>query len=151
MHPNGFYYKSFGNLICDQENDNFLNIGTIQNEVTRPDFLYGSPKVHKALVSNCPKTCPITSAIGTSTYKITTFSVPILLPFIWRWDLRILFWPFYEPPGRPMHICQYPIGWNFYIHINDLFFLKGEQSKILKVQSCKLKNHWLKILNSSYL
>ena len=45
---------------------------------SRPDILYGLAKVHKALVNNCPKFTPILSAIGTCSYKLAKFLVPVL-------------------------------------------------------------------------
>ena len=42
--------------------------------------MYGSPKVHKPVINNCPKFSPILSTIGTPTYKLAKFLVPILLP-----------------------------------------------------------------------
>ena len=47
---------------------------------SRPGILYGSPKVHKAVINNCPKFHPILSTIGTPTYKLAKFLVPILSP-----------------------------------------------------------------------
>ena len=46
----------------------------------RPGILYGSPKVHKPVINDCPKFRPILSTIGTPTYKLTKFLVPILSP-----------------------------------------------------------------------
>ena len=45
---------------------------------SRPGILYGLCKVHKAIVNICPPFRPILSAIGTPTYKIAKFLVPIL-------------------------------------------------------------------------
>ena len=42
--------------------------------------MYESPKVHKPVINNCPKFRPILSTIGTPTYKIAKFLVPILSP-----------------------------------------------------------------------
>ena len=47
---------------------------------SRPGVLYGSPKVHKPVINNCPKFRPILSTIGTPTYKLAKFLVPILSP-----------------------------------------------------------------------
>ena len=47
---------------------------------SRPGILYGSPKVHKPVINNCPKFRPILSTIGTPTYKLAQFLVPILSP-----------------------------------------------------------------------
>ena len=43
-------------------------------------ILYGLAKVHKQLLNNCPPFRPILSAIGTTTYNIPKFLVPILKP-----------------------------------------------------------------------
>ena len=43
-------------------------------------ILYGLAKVHKQLINNCPPFRPILSAIGTPTYNIARFLVPILKP-----------------------------------------------------------------------
>ena len=40
--------------------------------------LYGSAKVHKALINALPPFRPILSAIGTPTYKLAKFLVPVL-------------------------------------------------------------------------
>ena len=42
--------------------------------------MYGLAKVHKQLVNICPPFRPILSAIGTPTYNIAKFLVPILKP-----------------------------------------------------------------------
>ena len=47
---------------------------------SRPGVLYGSPKVHKPVINNCPKFRPILSTIGKPTYKLAKFLVPILSP-----------------------------------------------------------------------
>ena len=52
----------------------------IYSRGSRPGILYGSPKVHKPVINNCPKFCPILSTIGTPTYKLAKFLVPILSP-----------------------------------------------------------------------
>ena len=44
----------------------------------QPGRLYGNTKVHKPLVDGVPKFRPILSAIGTTSYKIAKFLVPIL-------------------------------------------------------------------------
>ena len=41
-------------------------------------MLYGSAKVHKPIIDNCPSFRPILSAIGTPTYNLAKFLVPIL-------------------------------------------------------------------------
>ena len=48
---------------------------------TKPGRMYGSAKVHKPLEDGVPKFRPIISAIGTASYKIAKFLVPILKPF----------------------------------------------------------------------
>ena len=47
---------------------------------TRPGVMYGSCKVHKASVGNCPPFRPILSALNAPTYKLAKFLVPILKP-----------------------------------------------------------------------
>ena len=45
---------------------------------SRPGTLYSSAKVHKPIIDNCPSFPPILSAIGTPTYNLAKFLVPIL-------------------------------------------------------------------------
>ena len=45
---------------------------------SKPGVLYGLPKIHKQLVDGIPKFRPILSAIGTCSYKLAKFLVPIL-------------------------------------------------------------------------
>ena len=52
----------------------------IHSRGSRPGILYGSPKVHKPVINNYPKFCPILSSIGTPTYKLAKFLVSILSP-----------------------------------------------------------------------
>ena len=47
---------------------------------SKPGILYGLPKIHKALVDNLPKFRPIISMIGTPTYNLAKFLVPIIEP-----------------------------------------------------------------------
>ena len=47
---------------------------------TRPGIMYGSCKVHKASVGNCPPFRPIWSAFNTPTYKLAKLLAPILKP-----------------------------------------------------------------------
>ena len=47
---------------------------------SRPGILYGLSKVHKSLVNGLPKMRPILSAIGTASYGVAKFLVPILAP-----------------------------------------------------------------------
>ena len=42
--------------------------------------IYGSAKVHKPIIDNCPSVQPILSAIGTPTYNPAKFLVSILSP-----------------------------------------------------------------------
>ena len=42
--------------------------------------MYGSPQVHEPIIYNCPKFRPILSTIGTPTYKLAKFLVPIMSP-----------------------------------------------------------------------
>ena len=59
---------------------------------TRPGVMYGSCKVHKASVGNCPPFRPILSALNTPNYKLAKFSVPILKPLQqMNSQLKILF------------------------------------------------------------
>ena len=45
---------------------------------SQPGVVYGLAKVHKKVIDGCPAIQPILSAIGTPTYKIAEFLVPIL-------------------------------------------------------------------------
>ena len=47
---------------------------------SKPGILYGLPKIHKELVDNLPKFRPIVSMIGTPTYKLSKFLVPLIEP-----------------------------------------------------------------------
>ena len=47
---------------------------------SKPGILYGQVKVHKPVKDNCPSLRPILSAIGTPTYDLAKFLVPILKP-----------------------------------------------------------------------
>lgn len=42
-------------------------------KVFRSGILCGSPKAHKPVINNHPKSCPILSAIRTSIYKLANF------------------------------------------------------------------------------
>ena len=44
----------------------------------RPVIIYGSAKVHKLIVDNCPSFEPILSATGTATYNLARLLAPIL-------------------------------------------------------------------------
>ena len=50
----------------------------IDPRASRPRILCGSAKVHKSVINNYPKFRPNLSTIGTPTYKLATFLVPIL-------------------------------------------------------------------------
>ena len=52
----------------------------IYSRGSRPGILYGSPQVHEPIIYNCPKFRPILSTIGTPTYKLAKFLVPIISP-----------------------------------------------------------------------
>ena len=62
--------KSSGSL-SDKQYKKIKAVGS------RPGVLCGLCKVHKAIVDVCPPFRPILSAIGTTTYKIAKFQVPI--------------------------------------------------------------------------
>ena len=47
---------------------------------SRPGILYGNAKVHEPIIDNCPSFRPILSAIGTPTYNLANFLIPILSP-----------------------------------------------------------------------
>ena len=47
---------------------------------SRPAIMYGLAKVHKVATDDLPSFRPILSAIGTPTYKLAKFLVPILEP-----------------------------------------------------------------------
>jgi hypothetical protein len=47
---------------------------------SQPGRLYGNAKVHKPVVNGVPKFRPILSAIGTTSYKLAKFLVPLLKP-----------------------------------------------------------------------
>ena len=47
---------------------------------SKPGILYGQAKVHKPVQDNCPSFRPILSVIGTPTYDLAKFLVPILKP-----------------------------------------------------------------------
>ena len=45
---------------------------------SQPGIMYGFSKIHKSLINNFPKLCPILSAINTATYGWDTFFVSLL-------------------------------------------------------------------------
>ena len=65
--------KKVIDLIKRQENEGKISeeeYELIYPRGSRPGILYGSPKVHKPAINNCPKFRPILSTIGTPTYKL---------------------------------------------------------------------------------
>ena len=65
--------KKVIDLIKSLENEG--NISEKEHELiyprsSSPGILYRSLKVHKPVINNCPKFCPILPTIGTSTYKL---------------------------------------------------------------------------------
>ena len=65
------YHKEF---LTQKEYDSIYPTGS------RPGIFYSSDKVHKPITDNCPSFRPILSVIGTRTYNLAKFSVPILSP-----------------------------------------------------------------------
>ena len=47
---------------------------------SRPQILYGSANIHKLIIDNCHSFCPILFTIGSPTYILAKFLVPILSP-----------------------------------------------------------------------
>ena len=64
--------KSSGSL-TDKQYKKIKAVGS------RPGVLYGLCKAHKAILDVCPPFRHILSTIGTPTYKIATFLVPVLI------------------------------------------------------------------------
>lgn len=60
------------NKISKRQYDSLYPIGS------KPGVLYGLPKIHKKFINGIPKFRPILSAIGTCSYKLAKFLVPIL-------------------------------------------------------------------------
>ena len=60
--------------LTKKEYDSIYPTGSI------PGILLCSAKVHKPIIENCPSFRPILSAIGTPTYNLAKFLVPILSP-----------------------------------------------------------------------
>ena len=50
----------------------------------KPGILYGLCKIHKSIVDGVTPFCPIMSAIGTPTYKLAKFFVPLLEPLTYN-------------------------------------------------------------------
>ena len=72
--------KKVIDLIKSLENEGKTSEISIYPRGSRPGILYESPKVHKPVINNCPKFRPILSTIGTPTYNLAKFLVPILTP-----------------------------------------------------------------------
>ena len=51
---------------------------SIYHTRSRPGILYGSAKVHKPIINNCPSFRPILPVIGTQTYDLGKFLVHVL-------------------------------------------------------------------------
>ena len=62
------------NQILDKKYKDLHPVGS------RPGILYGFAKIHKPIKDGVPPLCPILSDIGTPTYKIAKFFVPLLAP-----------------------------------------------------------------------
>ena len=60
------------NVISEETYNKLRPVGS------KPGTLYGSAKVHKSLINGLPTFRAILSAIGTLTYKLAKFLVPIL-------------------------------------------------------------------------
>ena len=60
------------NVISEETYNKLRPVGS------KPRTLYGSAKVHKPLINGLPPFRPILSAIGTPTYKLAKFLVPVL-------------------------------------------------------------------------
>ena len=60
------------NAISEETHNKLRPVGS------KPGKLYGSTKVHKPLTNGLPPFRPILSAIGTPTYKLAKFLVPVL-------------------------------------------------------------------------
>ena len=60
------------NVISEETYNKLRPVGS------KPGTLYGSAKVHKPLINGLPPFRPILSAIGTPTYKLAKFLVPVL-------------------------------------------------------------------------
>ena len=59
------------NVISEETYNKLRPVGS------KPGTLYGSAKVHKPLINGLPPFRPILSAIGTPTYKLAKFLVPV--------------------------------------------------------------------------
>ena len=65
--------EDWGEISEKRKNDLYLSD-------SKPGVLYGLAKIHKALEDGIPSFCPILSAIGTPTYKLTKFCDQLLKP-----------------------------------------------------------------------
>ena len=63
--------KKLKNAISEETYKKLSPVGS------KPGTLYGSAKVHKPLKNGLPPFRPILSAIGTTTYKLAKFLVPV--------------------------------------------------------------------------
>ena len=57
---------------------------------SKPSIMHGLSKIHKPLINNFSKLCPILSAINTATYGWDKFFVPLLKCFTMNEWLRTL-------------------------------------------------------------
>ena len=73
-------FKDFIKSLYQKERLTKKEYDSIYPTGSRPGILYGSAKVHKPIIDNCPSFRPILSAIDTPTYNLATFLVPILSP-----------------------------------------------------------------------
>ena len=73
--------KRVTKLLKKLENKNAISDETY-NELrpvgSKPETLYGSTKVHKPIINRVPPFRPILSLIGTPTYKLAKFLLPVL-------------------------------------------------------------------------
>ena len=73
-------FKDFIKSLYQKERLTKKEYDSIYPTGSRLGILYGSAKVHKPIIDNCPSFRPILSAIDTPTYNLATFLVPILSP-----------------------------------------------------------------------
>ena len=74
--------KRLTDLLKKLKNKNAISEETykkLRSAGSKPGRLYGSAKVHKLFINGLPPFIPILSAIGTPTYKLAKFLVPILI------------------------------------------------------------------------
>ena len=61
--------------------------------VSRPGILHSLCKIHESIVDGTLPFCPIFSAIGTSTYKLAKFFLPLLEPQTYnQYTIKDSFW-----------------------------------------------------------